>query len=107
MMKHVDPDELYIEPAKFSKRRKHFVQVPFVWIEKLRGASGTTILLALHLLYRDWRNNGAPLKLGNGMLSIDGIGRSVKQRALLDLERRELIVIERRGARRSPTIRLR
>jgi hypothetical protein len=104
-MKNVDPFELYREPAKLSKRRKHFIMLPFTWLERLSGAAGQTYALALHLLYRDWKTNGAPIKLANGMLKIDGIGRTTKHRALVDLERRGLISVERRPGK-SPTIRL-
>jgi hypothetical protein len=103
-MKNVDPGELYIEPAKLTKRRKHFVKVPFTWVEKLAGAGGQTYALALHLLYLNWKHNEAPFKLGS-ILQIDGIGRETKRRTLSDLERRGLIEIKRR-ARRSPMIRV-
>jgi hypothetical protein len=104
-MKNVDPAELYREPAKFSKRRKHFIMLPFTWSERLAGAGGQVYALALHLLYRDWKTNGVPIKLANGMLKIDGIGRTTKWRALVELERRGLIAIERRRGK-SPTVRL-
>jgi hypothetical protein len=83
-------------PAKILKRREHFIKVPFSWVERLSGASGQVIRLALLLLYLHWKSRGAPIKLANGMLKIDGIGRTTKWRALLELERRGLISIERR-----------
>jgi uncharacterized membrane protein len=52
-----------------------------------------------------WKNRGAPIKLTNGMLRIEGISRRSKWRALNGLERRGLIAVERR-LRRSPIIRL-
>jgi hypothetical protein len=104
-MKNVDPAELYREPAKLSKRRKHFVCVPFTWLERLSGAGGQVYALAIHLLYRDWKTNGAPIKLANGMLKIDGIGHTTKRRALAELERRGLIAVDRRR-KKAPTIRL-
>jgi hypothetical protein len=104
-MKNVDPSELYLEPEKLSKRRKHFVCVPFTWLERLAGAGGQVYALAIHLLYRDWKTNGAPIKLANGMLKIDGIGPTTKRRALAELERRGLITVDRRRGK-SPTIRL-
>jgi hypothetical protein len=82
--------------AKILKRREHFIQVPFGWLERLSGAGGKVIIVALHLLYLHWKNRGAPIKLANGMLKIDGVGRTTKWRALLELERRGLISIERR-----------
>ena len=46
-----------------------------------------------------------PRKLANGMLEIDGISRWSKWRALPELERRGLVVIDRRR-RRSPIVTL-
>jgi hypothetical protein len=91
-------------PAKIRKRKEHFVMVPWTWVEKLNGAHGQTYRLALHLLYLHWREKGAPVKLPNGMLAIDGVSRQSKWRALIDLERRGLIQVERRPSR-SPIIR--
>jgi hypothetical protein len=90
-------------PAKILKRRGHFIRVPFGWLERLNGASGQTYALALHLLYLHWKGHGAPVKLANGMLKIDGISRWSKYRALEDLERRGLITVERHP-RKSPII---
>jgi hypothetical protein len=95
-----------ITPRKIAKRREHFIMVPFGWLERLNGARGGTILLALHLLYLNWKQKGRPFKLANGMLKIDGIGRTVKWRGLADLERRGLVSIERRK-RKSPVITIR
>jgi hypothetical protein len=78
MTMNIDPTELYNEPEKLSRRRRHFVQMPFIWIEKLAGAGGQVYAMALHLLYRSWRSNGAPIKLRNAMLKIDGIGHTTK-----------------------------
>ena len=94
-----------IEPRKLEKRRKHFVQLPWTWVEALSGASGQTWQLAAHLLYLNWKGKGAPIKLANGMLEIDGINRQAKWRALSGLERRGLVTVERRPAR-SPLVTL-
>ena len=94
-----------VEPRKLAKRRTHFVQLPWMWIEALSGASGKTWQLAVQLLYLHWRGKGAPIKLANGMLEIDGIDRFAKWRALNELERRKIVTIERRHAR-SPLITL-
>jgi hypothetical protein len=96
---------LAVVPRKILKRRQHFVQVPWVWIEKLAGAHGQTYRVALALLYLHWKGKGEPIKLANGMLEIDGVSRRSKWRALNDLERRDLIAVERRP-RRAPFIRL-
>jgi hypothetical protein len=98
--------ERKIEPRKVRKRRKHFVQVPWIWIEKLHGATGHTHQIALRLLYQDWRQKqweGGPVKLPNGMLEYDGISQPSKWRALIDLEKRGLVTVERRP-RKSPLV---
>jgi len=97
--------KLAVVPRKMQRRRQHFVSVPWTWIERLSGATGQTCLVALHLLYLHWKGRGEPIKLANGMLRIDGISRQSKWRALGDLERRGVIVVERRR-RRSPIVRL-
>ena len=97
------PARRAVEPRKLEKRRKHFVKLPCAWVEALSGASGKTWELAVHLLYQHWKGNGAPIKLANGMLEIDGIDRFAKWRALKELERRGLVTIERRSAR-SPIV---
>ena len=79
--------------------------VPWSWVERLNGATGQTYRVALILLYMSWKSRGAPIKLPNGMLEIDGVSRQSKWRALADLEQRGLITVERRP-RRSPIIRL-
>jgi hypothetical protein len=90
-------------PRKIAKRKEHFAMLPMGWFEKLQGAAGQTYRLAWYLLYMHWKGNGQPIKLANGMLLIDGISRYSKWKGLSDLERRGLIVIERRP-NRSPMI---
>ena len=92
-------------PQKLQRRRRHFISVPMAWFERLAGASGQTYRIALCLLYLDWRARGGPIQLANGLLQVDGVSRYSKWRALDELERRGLIVIERRP-RRSPIIKL-
>jgi hypothetical protein len=99
-------ERLAAVPRKIAKRRKHFIMVPMTWRERLDGATGNTILVAFDLLYLAWRDGeGGPVKLGNGMLQHDGISRQSKWRALNELERRGLIVVERRP-NRSPLVHL-
>lgn len=92
-----------VTPAKVRKRRDHFVQIPFTWVERLNGVSGKGCVLALHLTYLHWRNRGKPFALSNGMLEFDGISRASKWRGLVELEDRGLITIERRPSK-SPII---
>jgi hypothetical protein len=91
-------------PGRVRRRRQQFVMVPMTWVEALSGATGKTVLLALHLLYLGWKRVG-PVKLPNGMLRQDGISRYSKWRGLKDLERRGLISVERRS-HRSPLVTL-
>jgi hypothetical protein len=98
-------ERLAVVPRKIQKRRRQFVQVPWLWFERLRGADGQTYRVALFLLHVHWKTNGEPIKLANGMLAIDGVPPSSKRRALRDLERRELIAVERRP-RKSPIVRV-
>ena len=105
----IDPAKLAAPhvPAKIRKRREQFVMVPMWWIERLGKAptaTGTTHLVAIYILHLHWKHYGKPFKLPNGMLKYDGISRRSKWRALPDLERRGLIVVERR-TRKSPIIR--
>jgi hypothetical protein len=90
---------------KIKKRREQFVMVPWAWLERLNGATGQTYRVALCLLHASWKNRGEPFKLANGMLRMDGVSRQSKWRALSDLERRRLIVVERRP-NRSPIVRV-
>ena len=98
--------EARVEPRKVRNRRKKFVLVPWPWIEKLAGTTGHTHQLALRLLYQHWmQGGGGPIKLPNGMLEYDGVSRQSKWRALADLERRGLVIVERRAGK-SPLVRL-
>ena len=93
-------------PKRLQKRQQHFVKVPWPWIECLQGVkTSRTYRLALMLLYLHWKGRGAPIRLANGMLGLDGISRNSKWRALADLERLGLIVVERRPSK-SPIVRL-
>ena len=91
--------------AKIDKRRGQFIRLPWLWFEKLAGATGQTYHVALYFLFLHWKNGGEPIKLANGMLKLSGTSRQSKWRALTELERRGLITVERR-ARRSPIVRL-
>jgi hypothetical protein len=95
-------------PTKVRKRREQFVKLPMRWVEKLGEkplATGATHQVACYLCHLDWKHHGKPFKLPNGMLKYDGISRQSKWRALTDLERRKLIVVER-VPRKSPIIRM-
>jgi hypothetical protein len=92
-------------PRKIQRRQQHFAQVPWDWIETLDGAAGQTYRVALYLLYLHWKDGGKPIKFATSTLRSDGVSRQSKWRALVDLERRGLISIERRR-RLAPLVRL-
>jgi hypothetical protein len=98
-------ERLAVVPRKIKKRRQQFIQVPWSWFERLDGASGHTYRLALLLLYLNWKDKGAPIKLANGELKIDSLSRQTKWRALRELERRSLITIDCRP-KKSPRVRV-
>jgi hypothetical protein len=113
------PDRLRIDvterravvPKKIKKRRLEFAMVPMTWYERLEGASGQTVRVAIHLCYLDWKINGKtppsglPIKLASGMLKTDGVSPRSKGRALRDMERRGLVTVEW-WPRKSPVVRL-
>jgi hypothetical protein len=92
-------------PKKIGERRQQFVRVPWPWVEALAGLPGQTYRVALLLLHLHWKSGGKPIKLANGMLTIGGVSRQSKWRALRDLEKRGLILVKCRP-KRSPLIRL-
>lgn len=91
-------------PDKQRKWKRHFIQVPWEWVQRLNGASGQTYRLALQLLYLHWKNRGAPIKLTNSPLVLNSIPAQTKRRALRELQRRGLITVEWR-LRKSPIVR--
>jgi hypothetical protein len=91
-------------PRKIRKRREHFVQFPWPWVERLAKARYiATYRVALHVLYRHWKAGGEPFTLSNSMVATEGVARGTKWRALRELEQLGLIAIERRK-RKSPRI---
>ena len=101
----VETIETCVDPKnKVLRCRKHFVRFPLKWVERLVGSSSAgTYRVALHLLYRDWKNGGQPFLLCNRTLEKEGVNRFAKWRSLDELEQLGLISIERR-VRRSPRI---
>jgi hypothetical protein len=93
-----------IVPHKIRQRRKHFIQVPGIWKERLTKVKYTaTYRVALHILMRDFETRGKPFTLSNGALALENVTRLQKWRALSELEAAELIRIERRE-RKTPQI---
>jgi hypothetical protein len=85
-------------------RGRQFVMVPLAWKERLSEAAYIgTYRVALHLLYRNWKQDRRSGPLSNMALAREGVSRWGKWRALRELELLELIKIERRP-RKSPVI---
>jgi hypothetical protein len=89
-------------PAKYAKS---FVMVPQRWAVALDGASGQTWQVALLLLHLHWKEHGRPVRLSNRASWAVKIPRRSKWRSLHDLERRSLILIERRPSK-APIVRV-
>ena len=94
-------------PALGSLKRhkgRQFVMVPLAWKERLSQAAYIgTYRVALHLLYRDWKEGSRPVLVSNVALAREGVSRWGKWRALRELESLGLVKIERRP-RKSPVI---
>ena len=93
-------------PTKIRKRREQFVMVPMRWYERLANPIPTcrcTCLVAMHVLHLNWKSDGKPFKLANGMLAYDGISHDSKTRALKELERRGLVSVDWQD-RKSPIV---
>jgi hypothetical protein len=101
----IDPTDPTLVPARAGrsggyKAQRYFVKVPWVWVQKLEGASGQTYRLALHILFLHFRARGGSLALSSKGA---GLPRQSKHRALQDLESRGLVAVEWRQ-RRSPIV---
>jgi hypothetical protein len=103
-----DLTSLRVKPAqqtwqtKPRKWRRHYVQVPWAWIERLQPTKrASAYRLALLLVYEHWRSGGRPIVLTNALA--EGLSRRTKWNALAELERLGLIRVERRP-RKSPRL---
>jgi hypothetical protein len=84
------------------KRDGHFIRVPWPWVERLAAIqNGACWAVALRILYDNWRHKGKPFTLSNG--AVPGVSRYGKYRALRELEKLGLIIVQRRP-RKSPVI---
>jgi hypothetical protein len=95
--------KLAMPAAPTAKRNRHkdqFIIVPMAWKDRLKDAvHASTFKLAHHLLYEDWKTEGAPIRLSNTALAKAGITRWAKWRALGELEKLGLVVVERKAGR--------
>jgi hypothetical protein len=92
--------------GKRKEWRRHFVQFPWTWVERLQAARRvSTYRLALLLVYENWRSGGGPIVLSNALSMAEGVSRRTKWNALAELERLGLVRVERRP-RKSPRLSL-
>jgi hypothetical protein len=93
-------------PAKSRPRRDAlFVKLPFALIEHLRGANGQTYGLPHCLLRLSFQRQTWSLSLANTTAAGAGIPPRTKWRALRDLERRGLVIVQARP-NKSPLVHL-
>jgi hypothetical protein len=99
----VNPADLQRKPKR-KKWRRHYVQVPWGWVERLQSSRRvSTYRLALLLLYEFWRTGRRSVVLSN-VLTLDvGLSPRSKSNALAELERLGLIQVER-AHRKSPQV---
>jgi hypothetical protein len=113
-----DVEALRIDPAdptfvprgvvgsKKKKWKRKFVRVPWTWLDRLKATNcASTYKLALFLIYEHWRNGGRAIRLANAALAEVGVSRRTKGPALRELERFELIKVDRH-LRKSPLVTL-
>jgi hypothetical protein len=96
--------ERVTKPAKPKRWRRHFVRVPWPWVERLQKAKRvSTYRLALVLIYEQWRTGGRPVALSNVLAHAEGLSRRSKWRAIAELENLGLIQVKRHR-RRAPRV---
>jgi hypothetical protein len=85
------------QPARPKKWQRHYVNVPWQWVERLREAKRiSTYRLALVVLYEHWRTGGRTIVLSNIFTLAEGLPARSKWRAIAELERLSLIQVERK-----------
>lgn len=86
--------------------RRMYVLVPWTWVERLRDTGrASAYQLAFALLYAAWKG-GQPISVSNGFAAAHAIPPRTKWDALRELERLDLVVVERRSSK-SPLVTLR
>ena len=95
--------------TKLAGRKKTvepFVKVPLWWITAATKATNNRkALVCIELLYASWKAKSLTFPLPNARLQKRGITRETKRRALRDLERGGLIIVER-PSRKTPIVTL-
>jgi len=93
-------------PVKRKKKVEPFVKVPLWWIETAaKDARSPTTIVLIELLYAAWKAKSSTFPLPNSRLNTSGVSRKTKYRVLRDLERRPVLLVERRP-RKTPIITL-
>jgi hypothetical protein len=101
----VPPVRVRVDSPARRRRRQHFVQVPWTWLERLMTARHVaTPLVAMVILYQHWKHRGGAFALSNSGPMAD-ISRWGKHRALAELEVLGLIAVERRP-NKAPLVRV-
>jgi hypothetical protein len=102
----IDPSDptLVPKPSASRPKKKYFVRVPGSWVHRLQPVKRVvTYQLALFLLYEHWRSGGCPIRLTGTVAAKLGISRDGKKRALTELERLGLVMVERHP-RKAPLV---
>jgi hypothetical protein len=88
--------ELEAAAPKKRKKPEEFAKVPLWWAKQMTAATKTKkALVGIVLLHTAWKTRRPTFPLPNGRLAKLGVSRLTKYRALRDLERAGLIVVER------------
>jgi hypothetical protein len=95
------PFQPQAKPRRKSKKwRRHYVQVPWLWVERLQLTRRvSTYKLAHLLLYEVWKNDGEPLVLSNILAAEVGLSPQTKWLGLAELEKFGLVRIEHHKGR--------
>jgi hypothetical protein len=101
----IDPSELARKSTKSVRKwRRHYVRVPWTWVERLQAAKRVSSWqLAVLLVYEAWRTGNSTIVLSNVFSGSEGLSRRSKWNALTELERLGLLQVERHR-RRSPRV---
>jgi hypothetical protein len=83
-----------------KSKKDPFVRLP-LWfaVEAAKATKTPAALVWVELVYQSWKAKSLTFPLSNGRLKKAGVSREIKRRALRDLERAGLIMVERRHGR--------
>jgi hypothetical protein len=88
---------------KPTRRKREFIQITREQAERLDNVSHVAEIVFRHLMFLDWKSPGRTIKLGNGVLSLKGVSRYAKNRALDRLKKIGLIRLKKQS-RKSPEV---